>query len=106
MSESIKLGDFAKSRPYGYMKDAGLYLLGFNANGDFKRVTGRTYNYISLTNKEDAKTSMNVVDFAKKYLKDVPPGFMLATHSIHLRTNGTSMSRVLLYLPNSTGFLC
>lgn len=77
MSESIKLGDFAKSRPLGYMKDAGLYLLGFNSNGDFKRVQGRTYNFISLTNKEEPKSSMTVVDFAKKYLKDVPPGLLL-----------------------------
>lgn len=82
MSESIKLGDFAKSRPLGYMKDAGLYLLGFNSNGDFKRVQGRTYNFISLTNKEEPKSSMTVVDsqhsFANQWYINVK-GIALST---------------------------
>lgn len=64
------------------MKDAGLYLLGFNSNGDFKRVQGRTYNFISLTNKEEPKSSMTVVDsqhsFANQWYINVK-GIALST---------------------------
>lgn len=72
----------------GIMKDApidttssGMYLTLVDANGEPHRISNANILGMSLSQKEEAKSYMNLVDFLRKYVKDKSVGFILTDRS-------------------------